>query len=414
MTALYDQWQAARQLRQSEVVGRRDQVSTDLERWQADRLTHAVQLRQNLDQLMADLRTNTALWLMQTAAEREAQVWPRQQARQDYIQQLQASTEVLLATYQSDRELSAAEVRQKLEHDCQILQNTVCDLRLEIAQELRQVQQQVAEIQAQTAVDRAGYRQKQAMVRAELLPQLTAYVEDLQVQVQATLKELTAVRQQAAGVNQAHRQRDRQALTVSVDAMFDELANFRHQLQAQRAQLSHLVWGGNAVAQPVAAPLTRPAVTRPAVTSVPATRLATTKPAPKAPAKPTVSPPPVAKAAPAKAVPAKAKPGQVAPVSPAPSRTAAIAQSVPVATVTTPAAPAAAVALATPSAPESTSLEEVVYNYLHLSQGAHLSDIETELGINRFQAVDALRSLIQKDLVVKQDRTYLVQEEAVL
>ncbi|PSN09155.1 hypothetical protein C7293_29910, partial [filamentous cyanobacterium CCT1] len=237
MTALYDQWQAARQLRQSEVVSRRDQVFTDLERWQADRLAHAVQLRQNLDQLMADLRTNTALWLTQTTADREAQILPRQQARQDYIQQLQADTEVLLAHYQADRKLSAAEVRQKLEHDCQVLQNTVSDLRLEIAQELRQVQQQVANIQAQTAVDRAGYRQEQAMVRAELLPQLTAYVEDLQVQVQATLKELTAVRQQAAVVNQAQRQSDRQALTESVDAMFDELADFRHQLQAQRAQL---------------------------------------------------------------------------------------------------------------------------------------------------------------------------------
>jgi predicted transcriptional regulator len=72
------------------------------------------------------------------------------------------------------------------------------------------------------------------------------------------------------------------------------------------------------------------------------------------------------------------------------------------------------VAEASPPAPEPPSLEEVVYNYLHLSQGAHLSEIETELGINRFQAVDALRSLIQKDLVIKQDRTYLVQEEAVL
>ncbi|PSR17544.1 hypothetical protein C8255_12120, partial [filamentous cyanobacterium CCP3] len=262
-------------------MSRRDQVFTDLERWQANRLAHAVQLHQNLDQLMADLRTNTALWLAQTTADREAQILPRQQARQDYIQQLQADTEVLLAHYQADRKLSAAEVRQKLEHDCQILQNTVSDLRLEIAQELRRVQQQVAEIQAKTAVDLAGYRQEQAMVRAELLPQLTAYVEDLQVQVQVTLKELAAVRQQAAVVNQAQRQSDRQALTDSVDAMFEELADFRHQLQAQRAQLSHVVWGGKVAAQPVAPPATRPAATRPAVTRVPSRAIASSKPVPK-------------------------------------------------------------------------------------------------------------------------------------
>ncbi|MBE9156860.1 hypothetical protein IQ265_08450 [Nodosilinea sp. LEGE 06152] len=406
MTALYDQWQAARQLRQSEVVSRRDQVFTDLERWQAERLVHAVQLRQNLDQLMADLRTNTALWLTQTTADREAQILPRQQARQDYIQQLQADTEVLLDNYQADRKLSAAEVRQKLEYDCQVLQNTVSDLRLEIAQELRQVQQQVAEIQAKTAVDLAGYRQEQAMVRAELLPQLTAYVEDLQVQVQATLKELTAVRQQAAVVNQGHRQSDRQALTDSVDAMFDELADFRHQLQAQRAQLSHLVWGGKNTAQPVATPSPRPAVTRPAVTAVPTRAIAAPKPAPKPIAKPAVSNPTVATAP-------VAAPAPVAPSTPVPAHAAA--RAVPVATVTAPAAPAAvAVVPVSAPAPETPSLEEVVYNYLHLTQGARLSEIETELGINRFQAVDALRSLIQKDLVIKQDRTYLVQEEAVL
>ena len=405
MTALYDQWQAARQLRQSEVVNRRNRVFTDLERWQADRLTHAVQLRQDLDQLMADLRTNTALWLAQTSTDREAQIRPRQQARQAYLQPLQVETKALLANYQADRRISAAEVRQKLEHDCQVLQHTVSDLRLEIAQELRQVQQQVAEIQAQTAVDLAGYRHGQAMVRAELLPQLTAYVEDLQVQVQATLKDLTAVRQQAAVVNQEQRQSDRAALTDAVDAMFTELADFRHQLQAQRAQLSHLVWGGTAPATPPAAP-------RPAATSAPARAAAVTRPVPKAVAKPATAKPSTAKPAVAVAAPPQAAPvaAPAASAAPAPVQAAPAVQSAPVATVLAP----TAVAEASPPAPEPPSLEEVVYNYLHLSQGAHLSEIETELGINRFQAVDALRSLIQKDLVIKQDRTYLVQEEAVL
>lgn len=411
MTALYDQWQAARQLRQSEVVDRRDRVSTDLERWQADRLAHAVQLRQDLDQLMADLRANTTLWLAQTTANRTAQILPRQHARQDYIQQLQADTEVLLASYHGDREISAAEVREKLAYDCQVLQTTVSELRLEIAQELRQVQQQVANIQAQTAVDLAGYRQEQAMVRAELLPQLTAYVEDLQVQVQATLKDLTAVRQQAAVVNQEQRQSDRAALTDSVDAMFTELADFRHQLQAQRAQLSHAVWGGAAVAQTAPAP--RPIAPRPAVTSVPARPAALAQTAPKAAPKPAAVKAVPTKAIPAQAAPAaKAVPARSIPAKAALAQTATVTQSAPVATVMAPSVPAA-VAVA-PPAPEPPSLEEVVYNYLHLSQGARLSEIETELGINRFQAVDALRSLIQKDLVVKQDRTYLVQEEAVL
>ena len=55
MTALYEQWQAARQQRQDEVLDRRDQVDADLERWQSDRLAHAVQLRQDLAQMVTDL-----------------------------------------------------------------------------------------------------------------------------------------------------------------------------------------------------------------------------------------------------------------------------------------------------------------------------------------------------------------------
>ncbi|MBE9135835.1 hypothetical protein IQ254_01205 [Nodosilinea sp. LEGE 07088] len=382
MTALYDQWQAERQLRQSEVVNRRDQVSTDLERWQANRLAQAVQLRQDLNDLMVDLRTNTTLRLAQITEDREAQILPRQQIRQDYVQQLQANTEELLTNYQAERKISAVEVRQQLEYDCQVMQATVSELRLGIAQELRQIQQQVA-------ADRAGYRQDQAMVRAELLPQLIAYVEDLQVQVQATLRNLADVRQEAAIVNQEQRRSDRQVLTDTVAVMFNELADFRQQLQIQRAQLSHMVWGGAAVTPAVAKPPTRPVATRPVAS---AHSVAEPKPAAKPAAKAKASP---AKSAPAPA--AKAKPAKVPPV-----RAAAAARPAPVATIIAPAAP------------EPPSLEEVVYNYLHLSQGARLSEIETELGINRFQAVDALRSLIQKDLVVKQDRSYLVQEEAIL
>jgi len=76
----------------------------------------------------------------------------------------------------------------------------------------------------------------------------------------------------------------------------------------------------------------------------------------------------------------------------------------------------APVAVAAPPAAraDSPTLEEVVYNYLHLANGARISEIETELGITRFQAVDALHALIQKGLIVKQDRTYLAKEEALL
>ncbi|NJL45125.1 MAG: hypothetical protein HC922_03930 [Leptolyngbyaceae cyanobacterium SM2_3_12] len=65
MSALNEQWQAARQQRQSQVVERRDQVNASLGRWQADRLAHTVRLRQDLGQVVADLQAETSLWLTQ-------------------------------------------------------------------------------------------------------------------------------------------------------------------------------------------------------------------------------------------------------------------------------------------------------------------------------------------------------------
>lgn len=63
------------------------------------------------------------------------------------------------------------------------------------------------------------------------------------------------------------------------------------------------------------------------------------------------------------------------------------------------------------SIPE-VSIEERVYTHLQTqASGARLTEIEAGLQINRFQAVDALRSLIQKDLIVQKDRTYFIQED---
>jgi len=48
---------------------------------------------------------------------------------------------------------------------------------------------------------------------------------------------------------------------------------------------------------------------------------------------------------------------------------------------------------------EEVAYEQDVYRYLNQFQGARLSDIETALGITRFQTVNALRALISKGLL---------------
>ncbi|MFH7242215.1 MAG: hypothetical protein ACHWZW_05120 [Spirulina sp.] len=425
MAALYEQWQNARALRQQEVAERREQVQVELETWQNDRLTQASQLHQNLSDMAEALRIETAEWLGQTTEDRLAQIPPLRQALQRYTEELQAETQALLTDYQSDRELSAALTRQQLAQDRQDLSDTVDELRLDIAQDLRHIQQQVDAIQTQTAVDLAGYRQDQAMLRAELLPELADYVTNLKADVSQTLDDLNADRQILEVQQQEKRQQDRQALTEQVEAMFDELAGFRQHLAEQHAAVTEQVWGTGTgrysppkVQQsaprvtpkpaPKAAPKPAPAgVARPAAVTRPARPVAQTRPA----ATPKATQPAMAKvAAPSPAPSPVVSPAPVAVVT-APQP---VSQAEPVATVMPPVKAAVAVAEPPVVTPDSPPLEEVVYNYLHLANGARISEIETELGITRFQAVDALHALIQKGLIVKQDRTYLAKEEALL
>lgn len=389
MTALYEQWQAARQQRQDEVLDRRDQVDADLERWQSDRLAHAVQLRQDLAQMVADLQTETQLWLRQTADQRRAKIPPMQQALQQYAQALQIETQAKLTDLHDQRHIAAADLRHRLQQDCQARQEAVGDLRLEMVQDLKQIRQRVQLLKQETVALQAGYRQEQAMMRSELMPKLADYVDNLQAEVQNSLAEVAELRQQAAIAHQAQRQQDRQALADSVDDLFVQLAAFRHHLQGQRQALTETVWGPGETA-----------VSSPAPTAKPSN--ATRRP-PQA--KPT--PPQAAVQPPA---PAKSPTADKPVVAPKFKAVAQVAQPVPPA----PAQPEPATVVSAPAKAKTPTLDEVVYNYLHLAHGARLSEIESELGINRFQAVDALRSLMEKDLIVKDNRTYHVQEEAVL
>lgn len=62
---------------------------------------------------------------------------------------------------------------------------------------------------------------------------------------------------------------------------------------------------------------------------------------------------------------------------------------------------------AEPPKPQSVSFEVEVYHYILQKQRARLSEIETALAINRIQAVDALRSLVQKNMIIQRDRLYI-------
>lgn len=54
--------------------------------------------------------------------------------------------------------------------------------------------------------------------------------------------------------------------------------------------------------------------------------------------------------------------------------------------------------------------EEEIYTYLWQAGGARLSQVEQALGLDRFQTVDAIRSLTEKGRIVQRDRLFVVAE----
>ena len=68
------------------------------------------------------------------------------------------------------------------------------------------------------------------------------------------------------------------------------------------------------------------------------------------------------------------------------------------------------IASAAKPAPVVISDEEKIFQYLEDMQGARLTEIESALSMNRVQAVEGLRSLIQQGKITQRDRLYLISE----
>jgi hypothetical protein len=333
-------------------------VTTLKAQWQAAR-----QLRQQaIVHRRQQTRDELNCWQRQRLDESAQQRCLLQQ--QHLSQRLEVA--LCLDQLQHNRHLQAQQLHQALLDDRRELEATVSDLRLRLLQDLQPIQQQAADWRRQSQT-------RQALLRSQLLPKLKASRIELQQSVTAALNTLTAARLAAQVPRQHQRQQGRQALAANV-------ADFRQACRRSAAALKLQIWGQPAATEPLT---TDGAAEAPTVLIVPAQLV------------PAATQPPAAKAAAAGLAAADDLP--------------ALAQ--PQAAVLEPAAPLPVTA---PTAPEPTLLEEALYIFLHQRQGARLQEIEASLEISRFQAVDTLRSLIQKQLVSQTDRTYHVQEEAVL
>jgi len=316
--------------------------------------------------------------------------WQQQrQQRQQEVAQRQQTVAESLSTTQQERQLKAAQLRdelslfretlasesiahrtelqqfcQRLHVETQAFLAAAGDRRHRQATQLNQTLDAFVQVLRQQAAALLAAAQAERTVAARRLEQeLVAFVDALRSDVQSYLIELEAVRhQRAIQLNQTLIQ-SRAKREAETQALFQRLAIFRAELQRFSQDLRGTVWGGNdaSVATPVAKPQPLKNGTQPIgrVSVLPKGAIAVTA-----------------------TVGAFQNGNSVAVVPPA---------------------------KATTPQPDAIAHEKDVYAHIHQVQGARLTEIEAALGINRFQAVDALRSLIKKGLITQRDRIYLAQ-----
>lgn len=365
MVALKQVWQEQRQQRQQEVVQRQQDVFAFLELSRQDLAAQTLQTRLSLDRFREQLLQQEQLRQQQATLDQ----YDRHQARQQRQQEIQA----FLSASREERQLAALQLAQRLDSYVLVLQQQVAQFlsvnqaeRSLMAQQLRQTLQAFHTVLSAEVIQKlAIYYQERQQVKAELHQSLTDFVELLRSDVKALLVDLELDRQILAEALQQTLADSRRDRLATVTALFQELGDFRTQLRQHRQNVSLSVWGD---------------------------------------ATPAIAPPTTARSVRVSPVAPKSRPTRASLKSPANGKKVT---AIPASTNGSKAAPV-------PPTPKPKTVDEIekeVYNHIHQQQGIRLADLESALGINRFQAVDALRSLIKKGLILQKDRVYQIQEE---
>ncbi len=287
------------------------------------------------------------------------QTWQeqRQQRQQEVIQRQQAVQETL-AQFQQARQTQAVELRQDLKAFHIQLSASVAELR-------QAMQAEILQRRADVKAELEAHQQTRLQNQILLMQELALYVEGLQAEVRQQLVEFGEVRQvQAQELRQMLRD-DKARRSAEVTEFFEQLVEFRAELRSYCAELHQYVWGDDAAEALAEMP-----------TEIPAAVSAVSIAAPEL-----VKPSAVAEQSPDEA--AAMPTVRVVPPGAEPTETEVLTRSV---------------------------LAESVYTYLHETQGATLAQIESALALNRFQTVDALRSLIRKGYVTQRNQIYLIQD----
>lgn len=373
--SLKDSWLAGRDHRQQEAVYRQQAVQQTLSEFNQTRQEMASLLHNNLAVFREGLN--------QQDDQRRVDFQAFQSELKHYYQLLQSETAALLATSAADRELMAQQLATELQAFHQELQVCVRSLR-------QATQIDITMLKADTQAFLADCQNHRLQVSAETQQTLLQFMESLHGEVQSYLADLADLRQQRANQIQQDLHHSRITREAEVQQLFANLAEFRTELRQYRQSLSQDVWGQTSTAVTGSPQM----LTVPKVSAIPPTTAIATKPV--------VAKSGLAKnAAPGKTAPPKSVPKTAVRPGPAAKKVGTTKVSV----------PRSAVPTVQPISQDEVPFEKDIYTFLHENHGARLTQIEAVLKVNRFQAVDALRSLIKKGLVTQRDRVYLTQEQ---
>jgi len=400
--SLKDSWQAQRQQRQAAAAQRQQQVYKTLEQFHKARQLKASELREDLRLFQLELQLDTQEFLSQVQQQRYAQAEQLVQRLHSFAQTLREQTAQLLAEKAIDRAAMAQQVAQDLSEFHADLSLSVAVLRQGLKLELQTIQLTVQQLLK-------DHQQERIQNRIEQVQALESWIEILQLEVKNYLSELALLRYDRAHQLQTMLKHDRDQRCLEMEALFQQFGQFRAELKTYRAALHHTVWGEMPAGDKNETEMSTDSLhqssvkekhivnsAQPQRVQLPATTLQNAKN--NNPTKQSAK----------RLTPRTAK-------SSTSIQNAKSKESSPTVPLNVPPSPGVQVPLPMPpSSVLEEQIEKQVYTYIRQTQGARLTEIETTLNINRFQAVDALRILIKKGLVTQRDRTYLIQEEVSL
>lgn len=408
MISLKDSWQAQRKQRQEAAVQRQQQVYKTLEQFHQARQTKASKLREDLRLFQLELQLDTQEFLSQIQQQRYIQAEQLVQQLHSFAQTLREQTAQLITEKAIDRAAMAQQVAQDLSEFHADLSLSVAVLRQDLNLELQAIRSTVQQ-------SLQNHHQERIQNRIQQIQTLENRTKTLQLEVQNYLAELTLLRYDRAHELQMMFKYENDRRYVEMNELFQQLGQFRAELKTYCAELHQTVWGNTASREVTGRETTsRKSSIQHLNHNGSGEKHSIATPQSQHSLRPSNIP---RYDTPQNNHTAKQPTKRIA------SRTAKHSSSIQ-STKNKESSPpvsqssATSKALQAPLPPSASLLEEQiekqVYMHIRQTQGARLTEIETALNINRFQAVDALRILIKKGLVTQRDRTYLIQEEVSL